>query len=60
MSKINTVVGILKACGTRRHQQGISSDRTVTSRALFGSNANELGKWFLQTSFSQARKAIWN
>jgi len=54
MSKINTVVGFLKACGTRRHQQGISG-RAVTSRVLFGSNGNELGAWFLQTSVRQGK-----
>jgi len=43
MSKINTVDGFLKACGTRRHQQGMSRDRAVTSRVLFGSDGNELG-----------------
>jgi hypothetical protein len=55
MSKINTVVVFLKACGTRRHQRGMSSDRAVTSRVLFGSNGNELGAWFLQTSVRQGK-----
>ena len=55
MSKINTVDGFLKACGTRRHQQGMRSYRAVTSRVLFGSNGNELGAWFFHTSVRQGK-----
>jgi hypothetical protein len=55
MSKINKVFGFLKASGTRRHQQGMTSDRAVTSSGLFGSNGNELGEWILQSSVRQGK-----